>query len=371
MQPYDPEELRTMSARILRAAGASAHEAAVVAEELIEASLMGLDSHGLVRLAQYVRQIGSGSIRPGQAPQVIKETATTAIVDGGMNFGMVTARYMTEKVMEKAGNHHVAAAVSRHTHHVGRLGSYVQRLAEAGFIGLAFASASRQGHYVTPFGGTRGRLGTNPLAYGCPTNQEPIVFDMSTSMIAEGSIRIAMQRGEELPSNCLLDPQGRPTADPNDFYRDQWGAILPFGGEQGYKGFGLALFVELMGATLAGVSSASEDQPESYINGFCVYAIDPDGFCGPKTFRELADELGQYICSSPPSTNEKAILLPGQREWQTRRQRLAHGIPIANGTWDQLMSAASTVGCSYEVEQILKASATMSDGEVDAGGRSA
>lgn len=345
MRTCDAQRLQAMGVRVLEAAGVPSEDANLVMAELIEASLMGLDSHGLVRLAQYIGQIRTGSIRPGHSPRIVKEHATTLIVDGGMNFGMVTARYMTDQVARKAADHALAAAASRHTHHVGRLGSYVQRLAEAELIGLAFANASRQGHYVTPFGGTRGRLGTNPLAYACPTGAEPIVLDISTSMIAEGGVRVAGQRGQALPPDCILDPEGQPTTNPDDFYRDQWGAILPFGGRQGYKGFGLALLVELLGATLAGAPLPAEDEPAPYVNGFFILAIDPDAFCGRATFRHLADELADYIRSSPPMSDSDQILMPGEREWQVRRHRLEHGVPIPDRTWQQLVEAAATVDC--------------------------
>ena len=346
-QLYDADVLRTLTHRLLTAAGAGNAEAQLVTDELIEASLMGLDSHGLLRAAQYVRQLQDGSIRPNVTPTVVKKIGSATIVDGGNGFGMVTAGFMTDHVTELARSHQIAAAVSRHTHHVGRLGAYPQRLAERGLFGFAVANASRQGHYVTPWGGTSGRLGTNPLAYGCPTGDGmPIVLDMSTSAIAEGAVRAASQRGDHVPEGCILDPEGRPTTDPHEFYRDQWGAILPFGGPQGYKGFGLALMVELLGSTLAGVPLTKDGESDTYINGFFLLAIDPDGFCGRQRFVELVSELAAYIRSAPPAPGTNGVVLAGDRDWTTRRQRLAEGIPVADGTWRELVAAGKSVGLS-------------------------
>lgn len=349
MRNFSAKELIDIGERILKAAGVPPAEAAVVVEELVETSLMGLDSHGIMRLAQYVRQIQEGSIQPGAPTRILKQTSTTLIVDGGNNFGMVTARFMCNEVAQRAREHSMAAAVSRHTHHVGRLGSFVQRLARKGFFALATANASRQGHYVTPWGGTKGRLGTNPFAYGCPHQSEPLVLDMSTSMIAEGSIRAARQRGGSVPEGCILDPEGAPTTDPNEFYRDAWGAILPFGGPMGYKGFGLSLMVELLGAALAGEPLTPDGESDSYINGFFVLAIDPDGFCGREEFDRRVIELGEYMKSSPPAPGGDGVILPGERDHAIRDQRLRQGIPIPDATWDELREAADKVGVDLDL----------------------
>jgi len=344
VQRVDADRLLRLGKAMLCGAGAAEQEAEVVAEELVESSLMGLDSHGVMRLAQYVTQMLEGTLKPNVTPRIVKETPSSVIVDGGMGFGMVTARFMTHEAARRARERGMAAAASQRTHHVGRLGSFPQRLAQEGLFGLAVASASRQGHYVTPWGGTRGRLGTNPFAYGFPTGGDPIVLDMSTSVIAEGSIRVAKQKGAQLPPGCILDPEGRPSVNPEDFYRDAWGAILPFGGPQGYKGFGLSLLVELLGSAMAGVALTPEGERDPYINGFFVLAIDPDAFCGREALRRLVDETAAYIRSAPLADGAGAIMLPGEREWRTRRERLAQGVPVAKGTWEALAAAAAKVG---------------------------
>ncbi len=161
----------------------------------------------------------------------------------------------------------MACVVSRNSHHVGRLGSYVQKLAAEGLIGLAFANSSKHGHFVAPWGGSQGRLATNPLAYAVPTSGDPIVLDMSTSMIAEGKIRVLLAGEKPLPPGCVRDAAGNPATDPKDFYGPPRGTIQPLGGELGYKGFGLGLLVEILGAILAGQDS-SLDLP--YVNGLCL-----------------------------------------------------------------------------------------------------
>lgn len=339
-------ELTELGLGILSDLGVPEGDARIVMEELVETSLMGLDSHGIMRLAQYVRQIGEGSICPGVEARIVRETPSSVVVDGGRNFGMVTARFMCEEVATRARGNMMSAAVSRHTHHVGRLGSFVERLAREGFFAIAVANASKQGHYTTPWGGTKGRLGTNPLAYGCPRGEgkPPLVLDMSTSMIAEGSIRAARQRGEQVPPGCILDPEGVPTTDPEEFYRDGWGAILPFGGELGYKGFGLSLMVELLGASLAGEGLTPEGEADRYINGFFVLALDPEGFCGREDFVRQVEEVCAYMKSSPAVPGGQGVVLPGERDHGIRAERLAEGIPIPDSTWDELMAVSGRGG---------------------------
>ncbi len=349
----DAEKLNRLVIEVLQAAGAESTEANAVASELVETSLMGIDSHGVLRLPQYVRQLQEGSLVSGREPVIKKKTSNTFVVDGQMGFGMVTARFMTDLVAEAAQKQNIACAVSRQTHHVGRLGSYVEKLARHDLFGFAVANASRQGHYVTPWGGTEGRLGTNPLAYGCPTDDEPIVLDMSTSAISEGEVRALCRQGERVPEDCLLDPEGTPTTNPEDFYRDDWGAILPFGGAQGYKGYGLSLLVELLGSTLAGVPLTPDGENDTYINGFFIMAIDPDAFCGREVFKNLVNELVEYVKSSPAAGESGEVFLPGEIECSRYRRNLTEGVDIAVGIWAEIVEAAGTVGLSEEQLEVL------------------
>ncbi len=351
MRHCTEQQLRTLGQQLLEAAGVPADDAAVVTDELVTTSLLGLDSHGIIRLAQYVRQLGEGMIKPGRPPKIVRETPTTLVVDAQWNFGMVAARFMTDAVAERAQTQQLACAVSLHAHHVGRLGSFVERLALKGFVGLAAANASRQGHYVAPWGGAKGRLGTNPFAYGCPRGDTPLVFDMSTCMIAEGSIRAARHRGAPLPEGCILDPEGQPSITPDDFYRDDGGTILPFGGAWGYKGFGLSLLVELLGSTLAGVGLTPDGQPDQYINGFFILAINPGATCDQGLFAQRVAELCAYLKETPLADGCEDVVLPGERDQRTMEQRRREGIPLPDGTWNELATAAGTVG--LELESLL------------------
>lgn len=338
---FTADHLRQLGEELFAACGAPAEEAAIVARELVEASLMGLESHGVTRYIMYVEEVLAGRIKPGAPIQVIKETPTLAIVDCGFNFGPVGATRMVELVCAKARAEGIAFAVSRHCHHVGRLGGYVQKAAEQGLFCLAAANSSKHGHFVVPWGGREGRLATNPLAYGAPTGGRPVVLDMSTSMIAEGKIRVLMHEGQPVPPGRILDAEGNPTTDPKRFYGPPRGTILPLGGELGYKGFGLGLLVEILGSVLAGEPITDDYR---YINGLALIAIDPEPLCGLSHFRQLMDELTTYVTSSPPAPGHWEVVMPGELDFRMREQRLREGIPLPATTCRKLEEVARKVG---------------------------
>ena len=340
------ERLRGIGVELFHACGASSDEGSAVAEELVETSLMGLDSHGVLRYAQYVDDVLSGMVKPGAPICIVEETETTAVVDCGMTFGPYSARRVTDIAIDKAASHNIACAVSRNCHHIGRLGAYAQRVAERGLIGLATVNSAKCGHFVVPWGGREGRLATNPIAFAAPTGGErPVVLDMSTAAVSEGKIRSLMQKGRDVPPGCIQDVQGRPTTDPKAFYGPPRGTILPFGGELGYKGFGLSLMVEILGGILAGCQS-SQDEP--YINGLCVIAVNPEAFCGAERFRFLMDDLCRYIAETPPAPQRDGVALPGQRDAATRRRRLRDGIPVPDATWAGIVAAGRKVGIEIQ-----------------------
>jgi uncharacterized oxidoreductase len=301
---------------------------------------MGLDSHGVMRIAQYLEQVKEGLIKPNTTIKVIYETPISAIVDCNWNFGMVCARMMTDIIIEKANKSNIAVAASRHCNHMGRLGSYTQRVAQAGLFGFAVVNSSRHGHFVAPFGGAEGRLATNPLSYAVPTSGDPILLDTSTSMISEGKIRILMQQGEKLPENCVLTSEGMPTNTPEEFYNPKKGTILPFGGEMGYKGFGLGLVVEILGSTFSGVELTPDGEKDEYINGFFIMAINPKIFGAEDEIIKNMEALKKYIKSSKPAQGLKGIFMPGELDFATRAKRLTDGIEVADETWKQIVKAA-------------------------------
>lgn len=337
--------LRKLGIDLFTACGSPAEEAAIAADVLVDASLMGLESHGVVRVAQYVNDALEGKVKPGAPVTIVKESPTTAVVDCGFNFGPVSAKRMVDIVCNKSEQNKIAAVVSRNSHHVGRLGAYVQMIAERNLFGLAMANSSKHGHWVVPWGGAEGRLATNPIAYGVPSCGRPLIMDMSTSMISEGKIRVLKDAGKSVPPHCIQDADGNPATDPRAFYGPPHGTIKPFGAELGYKGFGLGLLVEILGGVMAG-EATNQDLP--YVNGLCLIALDPDAFCGRERFKNLIEDLTAYVTSSRPAPGYDRVVMPGELDFRTYDQRIASGIPVADETWQKLLRAAGRLKVRIE-----------------------
>lgn len=348
MKRFPTEYLKNLGRRLFLACGASEHEAGIVSNELVENSLMGVDTHGVILFSQYIYEVLDGIIRPGAQMKIIKETPNTMVVDCGFNFGLVSAYHMVEMVMHKAKAAQIACIVSQRTHHVGRLAAHVQKLAQNGLIGLGYVTACTQyasPGLVAPWGGREARLGTNPLAYAVPTSTEPVVFDMSTAMIPQGRVRSYIRKGEPLPDKGYIqDAEGKPTTDPNDLYGPPRGSILPFGYKQGHKGFGLALMTEILAGVLAGEAVSKEDVRDHYSNQLCLIALNPEAFCGTKVFLRLMEDLSEYITSTPPAPSFQEVIMPGTLEYKTREKRLIDGIPIDDEGWKNIKRAALKVG---------------------------
>ena len=266
-----PHELRGYLARIFEATGTPADDAAEVAGHLVEANLKGHDSHGAIRTVHYVVSVQEGRTRPAAAIEVERETLTTAVVNGNWNFGQVVAREAMRIAIAKARAQGLAAVGGYQSAHIGRAGAYGEQAAAEGMVALGFVNGHGASAFVAPFGGTARRLATNPLFVAAPTGDPdaPFVLDMATPVVAEGKVRVALNRGAELPPGSIVDGDGRPSTDPHDFYggdppgsRAQ-GALLPIGvtpdygaggdGGVGHKGYALALIVDLLGGALTGV----------------------------------------------------------------------------------------------------------------------
>lgn len=197
---------------------------------------------------------------------------------------------------------------------------------------------------VAPPGGKAPRLSTNPLAIGVPHRDEHLVLDFSTSATAEGKVRVKKIAGEQCPDGWLLDCEGRPTTDPNVLYQNPPGSILPMGGAQAYKGFGLSLMIEILTGALSGGVVARE--PLYPKKGNCVFMLllDPEHFGGTAHFRQEVEQLAAYIRSCPRVAGCEAILLPGDPERLTLADRSARGIFLDDENWAQLLRLADELG---------------------------
>lgn len=322
---FPPQAVTELGVRLFTAAGASSSDAQITVASLVTSSLMGHDSHGVLRIPEYLLQMAEGRIVADAVISVERTGPGTAIVDCGNALGAVGARRAMEEGIAIASEQRTACILTRRCNHVGRLGAWVQQAADQGLLALATCNSPVQGHFVLPWGGREPRLATNPIAYAVPTSGDPVVADFSTSVAPEGKIRFYRNEEKPVPDGWILDSAGQPTNDPRAFYGPPRGGILPLGGNAGHKGFALGLLVEILGSALAGIGP---QDPQVTGNGTCFIVIDPAAFCPPDVFRQRMDETVAYMKSSPPTPGVAEVLVPGELEFRTLRKRQNEGIPL-------------------------------------------
>lgn len=252
MLQLSQEVLADFVSRLFIAAGAPADEAAIVAGSLVESNLRGYDSHGVTLARWYLGQIKNGELLPRAPFTVLRETPAFIGADGGLGFGQVQCGRLVDRVAERAREFGVACGTLVRCGHVGRLGEWVERAAVTGLAALIAVNDNGVIRTVAPPGGTQGRISTNPIAIAVPTGKQPLVLDISTSAVANGKLKIARLEQKPVPLGWIQDAQGEPTTDPNVMLADPPGALLPFGGDQNHKGFGLGLLFDILTAGLAG-----------------------------------------------------------------------------------------------------------------------
>lgn len=336
--------MRNFGQAIFVAAGSEALEADIVASHLVEASLMGHDSHGVIRIPKYVDWVRAGQVRPNQHAAVVVDRGAVVVVDGNFGFGQVIGAEAMDLAAARAQADGVATIAIRNSGHLGRIGAWPEKLAAQGLASIYFVNTSGFGILVAPFGGSDRRLSANPIAAGVPVKGgQPIVLDIATSSIAEGKIQVARNKGEKLPPGTTLDGYGRPTIDPETFYAAPLGAILPFGG---HKGSGLSFFCEVLAGSLTGGLASNPRSPtaDRLVNNMLSLVFDPAAFGDREAFDEDVRRLIDWAKASPPIAPGDKVRLPGEIEETTRSERVAQGLPIDDATWRALAATAASLG---------------------------
>ena len=339
------DPLRELTAQIFAAAGCDRSEADCIARHLVDSNLCGFDSHGVIRIMQYVDNLRQGTVRPGQQMQVVRETETAAVVDGNLGFGQVICEQAMELAAGKAKQAGMALVTIRNCGHVGRLGDWAEQLARADLISLHFLNTTGLGMMAVPFGGSDRRLSLNAMAFCVPVaGRQPLLLDCTTTVTAEGKIRVARNQGVPVPPGTIVDEQGRPTTDPNDFY--DGGAVLPFGG---HKGYGLNIIADVLTGALSGGGCTAPDAEYLINNSTCI-AIDPDPLTDREAYFGEITRYCDWVTDSPPSEPGREVIMPGTFEHRTRAERQSAGILIDDTTWGQIVELAVSLGVETRIE---------------------
>lgn len=339
--------LEAFCQRSLEAAGASAAQARTVAQVLVAADARGIYSHGSNRLEMYVREALDGVTDVHAAPRIERETAAAASVDGRNAFGAVVGVFCMELAMAKARSAGVGWVVARASNHYGIAGYYAMLAQRSGLIGVSLTNTSP---LLVPTRARAPALGTNPIAVAAPSGDaRPFVLDMATTTCPIGRVEVAARTGTDIPPAWGVDARGQPTRDPRAVL--DGGGLLPLGGPEqtaGYKGYGLAMLVEVLCGILAGAAYGPNIRPWRQATGRhanlgqCFIAIDPAAFADG--FEDRMRDLADGLRSMPPADDALPVLVPGDPEREREAHALAHGIPLHDSIMAALRRLAEQLG---------------------------
>jgi LDH2 family malate/lactate/ureidoglycolate dehydrogenase len=339
MPTLPADEIRQKVSAIYAASGATQRESDIVAGLLVESNLLGHDSHGIIRVPQYVRGLEQGNIKPGAETVVDKETAATAVVNGNWGFGHVTATDAMGIAIEKARTASIGVVTVHNCHHVGRLGAFPPLAAEEGFVGLITNNGHGADKAMAPLGGVGRVLPANCFAAAFPSNKDwPVAIDMTVAVAAGGKMRVAAARGEKVIMGSVVDADGRPSDDPEQ-YTSLGGALVPFGGPVAHKGSALAIAIDILSGALSPAGCTQADPPATG-NALFIQVINIEAFQALEDFKAEVGKFVDYVKATPTAEGYDEILLPGERSHRTKRERQTNGIPVEDATWDQVEALA-------------------------------
>lgn len=339
-----PEALEAALKAILLADGCSEDEAAAVADHLVEASLSGHDSHGVIRIGRYHAWLRDGRIRAQQPLRAVLDTGALIQFDGGDGMGQWLAHEAIRIGLERVQQHGIAIIALRRAGHIGRLGRYAEEAARAGCASIHFVNVAGS-RLVAPFGSSRRAASTAPMAVGIPTGDDaPFILDFATSLVAEGKALVAGRGGAVLPGNALIDADGHETGDPRVLYGDTLDSEMPDPragagalrtmGE--HKGSGLALACELLAGALTG-NGTNGPTNHPFGNGLLSILIDPSRLDDLGSFApEVADYI-RYVRESEPASGRERVMVPGDKERATAATRRRTGLTLPGPVIDDIL----------------------------------
>lgn len=337
-----PAALRDFVTQVFEASGLARAHAATVADSLVSADLRGTHSHGVVRLPFLVERLERGGAKRSPQLRVLREAPATALLDGDQALGAITATRAMDIAVDKARTQGIGCVSACNSDFLGTCAHYAMMALPHDMIGLCWTNGFPG---MAPWGGRRNTIGNNPIGLAAPSlSHGPIVLDMAFSVAAGGRVRLAAKHGEKIPLDWLVDKDGLPTDDPR--HLPDGGALLPLG----YKGYGLAVFGEILSGVLGGSSILSEipswfkDTDQAVRNGHLHIAIDIARFSEPAQFKARIDAMVTMLKATPLLPGVRDILLPGERAWRTQQQQEREGIPVPAPVMADLVALADRLG---------------------------
>ena len=346
--------LQAQTQAVLLAWGLQPDCAGTAAAAMVYSDVAGIDSHGISMLPLYEKLRAAGDLHPGARPRTIRETAVTAVVDAGGGLGHPAAMAAMHLAADKAQASGVGVVSVRNSHHFGAAGQYAAVAAERGLIGLVTTSARSVS--VVPTRGAVSRLPTNPIAFAAPARRNrPFLLDMSTSTVAVNKIKVYGYSDRPLPAGWVSDGDGAPVRDPHRAFelvqRPGPGGLSPLGGTaelSSHKGYGLAMMVQILSATLCGAAFAAAGEEGRPVEiGHFFLALDPAAFRDDGGFEDDLDDALDLLRATPPADPERPVLVPGDPEAEAREQRLRDGVPLSDVLVGQLRGICERAGTPF------------------------
>ncbi len=339
--------LKILIFTIFKKAGCNKAEAERIAEYLTKASLVGHDSHGVIRTPRYVDMIKDNHIVTNVKPKILMESNNFSIVDGLDGFGQTVGPFASKLGIKKAKKYGNSIIGIKNSGHLGRIGDFSEMAAEKGIISVHFVN-SIAGLLVAPYGSWERRFSTNPFSAGVPIkNKKPFILDFATSLVAEGKAYVAHQGGKSIPKNALINDKGNDTNDTSVIYgtkdpnakssRGGTGAFQPFGL---HKGSGLSFLCELLAGAITGSGMGRDNKSQPFRNGMFSIYLNPSKYVKGKEYDQEIKRYIKFFKSAEPNKGVDQVLMPGEKEIHNEKDRLKNGIPMTKITWDAIKDTA-------------------------------
>ena len=362
-RPYVPwEQVISFMTDVFVAYGVPREDAEICADVLAESDRRGIESHGCNRFKPiYLDRIERGTLLPTTDLEIVKETPTTVVADAHDGMGMVASYHVMKKLIEKAKAYGMAGGAIRNSTHYGIAGYWTGMAADEGLVGITGTNARPS---ISPTFGVENMMGTNPLTFSIPTDEEfPFCLDCATSIVQRGKIEYWARAGKPTPAGMVVTSDGGEVTDSEEILKmlvDGTAALAPLGGGPGdemcgYKGYGYAAVVEILSAALAGgkfmkslTGVAPDGSPQMYGLGHFFFVVDPDAFVGAEQFRHTAGEICRALRASKKAPGYDRIYTAGEKEYLAWLDRKDKGVPVGESVQAEFIELRDKLGLDYQ-----------------------
>ena len=363
-RPFVPwDVMNNFMVDVFTAYGVTKEDAAICADVLLESDRRGIESHGCNRFKPiYIDRIVKGTLLPVTNIEIIKETPTTVVMDAHDGMGMVASHKMMEMLIEKAKTYGMAGGAIKNSTHYGIAGYWTSMASKEGLVGITGTNARPS---IAPTFGTENMLGTNPLTFSLPTDEEfDFCIDCATSIVQRGRIEYYAREGKSTPAGMVVSDKGEALTDSEEILKalvDGTAALAPLGGigeeMAGYKGYGYATVVEILSAALAGgqfmkalTGVGADGKPEMYHLGHFFFVVDPEAFAGREVFKKIAGDICRGLRASRKAPGEERIYTAGEKEYDVWLYRKDKGVPVGEGVQKDIIEIRDRLGLDYKFD---------------------